>query len=514
MDTFGFWAQAEASPDRIAVISAETGATVTYGELAARANRLGRGLRNRGLKVGETVAALLPNVPELLAVQLAAFQVGLHFVPVNRHLTAGECAYILGDCEARLLVTEAGIADVAREAADEAGIAPDARFCVGAVPGFTALEELEEGSAERPDERTAGAVMVYSSGTTGHPKGIRRPLAGVDPDLAVGAARANVTLLGMDKGGVTLTLGPLYHAAPNSMSVSALHAGHRLVLGQGFDPHRALDLVQRYRITHSFMVPTMFQRLLKLSERERAGYDVSSLELIIHSAAPCPQAVKRAMIDWMGPVIMEFYGASENSLVTRAFSDEWLARPGTVGRARAGVELRIQDDSGRVMPAGAPGLIATRGGSAFSYNRSADGALVPHGDWFVSGDIGYLDEDGWLFLCDRRTDLIISGGVNIYPAEIEGALLEHPAVADAVVIGTPDEEWGQRVTALVEPVAGREPGPELAEELIAHCRERLAKYKCPRAVEFREHLPRTASGKLSRLRMREEYLAGTTGAGV
>ncbi|MEV6195466.1 AMP-binding protein [Streptomyces sp. NPDC051920] len=508
METFGFWAHAEVIPDRTAVISAETGSTVTYGELAARANRLARGFRARGLNVGDTVAVLLPNIPELLAVQLAAFQSGLHFVPINRHLTAGETAYILGDCGARLFVTEAGIAEIAGPAADEAGIGPGARFCVGSAEGFAALEDLEDGSAERPADRTAGTVMLYSSGTTGRPKGIRRDLPGIDPDQVIRRAGANAAFLGFLGGGVTLTLGPLYHAAPNSASLNALHSGHQLLLGQGFDPRLALELIQRYRVTHSFMVPTMFQRLLAVPESERAGYDHSSLKVILHSAAPCPPGVKRAMIDWWGQVITEFYGASENSLVTLAFAEDWLARPGTVGKVRAGVELEIHDESGGALPAGVPGLIATRGSSAFSYHRLPGKPAADRDGWFVSGDIGYLDDDGWLFLCDRRTDLIISGGVNIYPAEIEGELLVHPAVADAVVIGVPDEEWGQRVTALVEPVAGRQAGPELEEALIAHCRERLAKYKCPRTVEFREQLPRTPSGKLSRNRMREEYLAG------
>lgn len=505
MSFMGFWDAAEHRPDHPAVID-ETGTATTFGALRERADRLSLGLRSRGIGVGDTVAVLLPNSVDLLAVQLAALQIGAYFTPVNRHLTGAECGYVVANSGSRVLVAHEDYAGAAREAADVASLPEGDRFAVGTIEGFHSLRTLEDGFGGPVPDRTAGSVLLFSSGTTGRPKGIRRELPGLSPEEEFAAHGARFAAFGLESPDeVALGVAPLYHSAPNAMVTSALHLGQTVVLMERFDPRKSLELAANHGVTWSFLVPTMFHKWLALPEAERLSYDLSAFRVMVHSAAPCPMDTKRKMIDWVGPRLIEFYGTSECSMVTWISSEQWLEHPGSVGRAMPGLELRIMDVDGKDLPALEPGLIHVRGGASFTYRGDpAKTADSWQNGYYISGDVGYLDEDGWLFMCDRRTDLILSGGVNIYPAEIEGELLQHPAVADTVVIGVPDTEWGNTVVALVSLLAE---GAATAEELEAHCRRTLAGFKVPRRFEFRDDLPRTASGKMSRQRVRDSYLA-------
>ncbi|MFJ8861823.1 AMP-binding protein [Streptomyces sp. NPDC102451] len=505
MATHGFWRAAAARPEHPAVIEA-SGTVTTYGALRERVDRLSHVLRDRGTGTNSTVSVLLPNGVELLALQLAALQIGANFTPVNRHLTAGETAYILQDSNATVFVSHERYAKVARHSADEAGIPERGRLSVGTVDGFAGLSGLGKQFSGPVTDRTAGALLYYSSGTTGRPKGIRRQLTGLSPEEdARNQLDAMFGVFGLGPDDVNLSLAPLYHAAPNSMALLSLHAGNTVVLAERFDPEQSLALAEKHRVTWGFLVPTMFHRWLALPESVRRSYDLSAFRTMLHSGAPCPVETKRALIDWLGPVPIEFYGSTESGMVAMIRAEEWAEHPRSVGQALPGKEFKIFDEEGNELPAGEPGLIHVRGSRPFDYlGDAARTASCRRGDFYAPGDIGYLDADGRLFMCDRRTDLIISGGVNIYPAEIEGELLQHPAVSDAVVIGVPHPEWGHTVTALVSLYPGHSVTPE---ELEAHSRDRLAGFKVPRRIEFREEIPRTAAGKINRGRVREEYLA-------
>ncbi|WP_084957723.1 AMP-binding protein [Thermoactinospora rubra] len=477
----GFYAIAAADPDRLAAIDAD-GTRTTYGRLLHRVNQVSRGLRARGLRTGDVAAGILRNGVEQVVMLLATGQIGLYYVPINWHLTQPEIDYIVADCDAKVVVTE----------------------------GVTAeLAEGQPGTA--PEGRTAGAVMWYTSGTTGFPKGVQRPLPGAEPEAIV---PLYTWFLGevcdlRPGDAVHLVTSPMYHSAPCAHTMFALHLGHTLVIAPRFDPEPILELIGRHKVTNAMMVPTMFHRMLQLPEEVRSRYDVSSLQQVIHTGAACPVAVKKAIMDWWGPVLYEYYGSTESTIAFAVKPREWLERPGTVGRPAPTFEAKILDEEGKELPPGEPGLIYVKSSlGSFEYRKDpAKTRASMRGEWYAPGDIGYLDEDGYLFLCDRRTDLIVSGGVNIYPAEVEAALLEHPAVADVAVIGVPDEEWGHKVVALVQPAA-----PVTAEELRAHLEPRLARFKHPRIVEFRDSLPRTPTGKLSRSRVRQEYLAARGGA--
>jgi long-chain acyl-CoA synthetase len=505
----GLWAIADASPDRTAVIEPD-GRAVSYAELARDADRYGRGLQALGLRPGSTVATLLPNGTAALAVYFAALQTGLYVVPVNWHLVGAEIAYILSDCGAEAFVAHERFAAAAVEAADTAGVT--ARFGVGPVPGFEPLATLgADGSEARPDPRTLGAPMLYTSGTSGRPKGVRRPLTGGDPDEVPLASAGFFGLFGIAPfdGHVHLCGSPLYHTAVLNFATISIQLGHPVVLMDRFEPEEALALIERHRVTHSHMVPTQFRRLLALPEPVRAPYGVSSLRCVIHAAAPCPQEVKRQMLDWWGPVIVEYYAATEGggTLIT---SEEWLRKPGSVGQPWWGSQVRILDRARAPVPPGVQGLVyMTMGTSTFSYHKDQEKTDAAWADgMFTVGDIGYLDEDGYLFLCDRSSDMIISGGVNIYPAEIESELSCHPAVADVAVFGIPHDDWGEEIKAVVQPAAGAEPGPALTEELLAFLAGRVAKFKLPRTVDYLDELPRDPNGKLYKRKLRDPYWVG------
>jgi long-chain acyl-CoA synthetase len=505
MTAIGLWNIAEAVPEHPAVIDPD-GGVVTYAELAARANRYGRGLRALGLSPGDTVVMALPNSADLLALYFAVLQTGLYIVPVNWHLVGPEVAYIISDSGAKVFVADARFADMAVEA----GHAVEAKFAVGEIPGFQPLSEL--GADEplgRPDARTAGAPMVYTSGTTGRPKGVRRPLTGADPDDVPAASVWFFGIFGLKPfdDHVHICGSPLYHTAVLNFAGISIQMGHTVVLMEKWDAEEMLRLIERHRVTHSHMVPTQFHRLLALPEEVRSRYDVSSLRTMIHGAAPCPLETKRRMLEWWGPVVVEYYAATEGG-GTSITAEEWLLKQGSVGKPWPGSVVRVLDDNGEDVPVGEPGLVYMKmGASTFEYHKDKAKTLAARvGDLFTLGDIGYLDSDGYLYLCDRKSDMIISGGVNVYPAEIEGELAVHPKVADIAVFGVPHPDWGEEIKAVVQPADGVPAGEELTEELLAFARERLAKFKLPRTIDYIEEMPRDPNGKLYKRRIREEYL--------
>ncbi len=497
-----YWARQQ--PDVAAVVSPH--GDRTFAELSANANRLARAWRRRGVVPGDAVALMVSNRPEFAEVIAATQRAGLRVTPINWHLTADEAAYIVGDCQARVFVADARFADVAAAAAERSPQATVRLAVGGAVDGFEAYDEAvaaEDGSDI--DDPQLGRSMLYTSGTTGRPKGVHR--TELPPSSGIGA------LFGYTAGRSRhLCTGPLYHAAPLAFSLAIpLNAGCGVVLMDRWSPEETLRLVAEHGITHAHLVPTMFHRLLRLPDEVRAAADVSSLESVLHGAAPCPVAVKQAIIEWWGPVLIEYYAATEGT-GTFVTSAEWLEHPGTVGRTPTPDHIRILDPvSDEPLPAGEVGTVYLKAPSVgrFDYFGDPDKTAGSYrGDHYTMGDVGYLDEDGYLFLTDRSADLIITGGVNVYPAEVEAELLAHPDVGDAAVIGVPDPDWGEIVVAVVEPQAGVTPSDDLAAALVAHCRATLAHFKCPRRVDFTEALPRTDSGKLYKRRLREDYRAG------
>jgi len=511
MSEFGFWNVAVAEPDHVALVEPE-GRELSAGELLEGANQLVHGLRHLGLQRGDCIAAVLPNGAAMIELYLAAGQGGWYLTPINHHLTAAEIAYIVQDADAKVFVAGDRFAAAARKAADESALPAHARLAVGPVPGFRPYDDVKRGQpCTAPSDRAAGQVMNYTSGTTGRPKGVRRPLPDIDPDTMASMFAMFLAMFGITPkdNGVHLTGSPLYHTAVLMFAGSSLHFGHTLVLMDKWTPEACLAAIDRYRVTTTHMVPTQFHRLLALPEDVKARYDVSSMRHAIHAAAPCPIDVKRRMLTWWGPVIYEYYAASEGggTLVTPT---EWLQYPGTVGRAWPTSEVRVLDDDGRDCPAGQPGTVYMSLGVAnFEYHKDREKTEANRRDgFFTVGDVGYLNDAGYLFLCDRKTDMIISGGVNIYPAEVEAALLSHPKVGDAAVFGIPHEDWGEEVKAVIEPAVGIDPSPRLADEIIAFCLERIAKYKCPRTIDFIEAMPRDPNGKLYKRKLRDPYWKG------
>ncbi|RUN77945.1 acyl-CoA synthetase [Sphingomonas sp. TF3] len=503
---------ARTDPAKPALIVAETGETISFGALDARSNRAAHVFRARGLKVGDTIALCLENAPEFYDIAWGAQRAGLFFVCISTKLTAPEVDYILRDSGAALIVLSASLANVA------AGLPGDVeRFSVGgSIEGWEAWESAVAAMPDTPiaDER-AGIDMLYSSGTTGRPKGVRVALP-EDPDIAGATVLEMLArgLYGLGPDSIYLSPAPLYHAAPLRWSMTVQRLGGTVVMMEHFDPERALAAIERYHVNASQWVPTHFVRMLKLDDATRARYDLSSLKVAIHAAAPCPVPVKEAMIAWWGPVLYEYYAGSEGNGLTTIASPEWLTHKGSVGKAAYGV-LHICDEQGEDLPPGSEGLVYFEGGGAFEYhNDPAKTAEARNArGWSTLGDIGRMDAEGYLYLTDRKSFMIISGGVNIYPQEIENRLITHPRVADAAVIGGPCPEMGERVVAVVQPVDMAEAGEALAAELTAWCRAELSGVKTPRQIDFAVELPRHATGKLYKRLLRDRYW-GETGSKI
>jgi long-chain acyl-CoA synthetase len=496
-------------PGRAAVIMAGSGQTITFAELNATANRLAHVLYDTGLRPGDHIAFMLENRWEFLAIAWAAQRSGLYYTPVSSRLQADELTYIVDDCGAKVFIASEAVADIA---VNLSAVTPHVRLRLmldSVAEGFTSYEEVTAAAAATPlPDEAEGADMLYSSGTTGRPKGVQLAL----PLTPMGTPDSLYQLVSLlfppDGDSVYLSPAPLYHAAPLRYCLTMQRFGATVVVMEKFDPERALAAIETYRVTHSQWVPTMFIRMLKLPAGIRAKWDLSSLRYAVHAAAPCPIPVKEQMIGWWGPVLHEYYSGTEGLCFTYVDSADWLMHKGTVGRALVG-KPHVCDDEGEELPPGTIGTLYFSDGPTFEYHgdpAKTAASRDPQGrGWATLGDVGYLDEDGFLYLTDRVSNMIISGGVNIYPQEAENVLAVHPKVADVAVIGVPDPDMGEQVKAVVQPVSMADAGPEFAAELIAYCRDRLAHYKCPRSVDFRADLPRHPTGKLFKRVLRDEY---------
>ena len=500
------------TPDHPAFIMASTGETVSHREYDERANRLTHLLRAAGLHRGDHYAIFMENNSRFLEVCAAGERSGLYYTPVNSYLKADELAYIVQNSESRVLITSQSRRDVAIEAA---AMCPQLELCLmvdgtgNDGPFLDYVTETSKYPSTPVENESLGVSMLYSSGTTGRPKGILRPLQDSAPDTPLPLWGFLDGLWKYRDGMTYLSPAPLYHSAPQAAVGLTLRRGGTVVIMEHFDPEDYLRLVEKYKVTHSQLVPTMFSRMLKLPTDIRTKYDLSSLEIAVHAAAPCPVQVKEQMIEWWGPIISEYYGATEGLGFAACDTAEWLAHKGTVGKVVLG-ELHVLDDDMKPSPKGEPGTLWFSSGAAFTYfndtektkeSTSADGTLT------TVGDVGYLDDDGYLFLTDRATFMIISGGVNIYPQECENLLITHPKVADAAVFGVPNEDLGEEVKAVVQLMPGVGPTPEVAQELIEFCAQNLSRQKVPRSIDFEAELPRLPTGKLYKKPLRERYWA-------
>ena len=508
-------AHALTTPDKPALIMAQSGDVVTYKELDDRSNQLAQLWWDAGLRTGDHIAIFAENHPGYFDVFWAAIRSGLYFTTINRYLTAEEAAYIVDDCGARCVVASHALADVAVD------IPPHAPNCDlwlmwgGTVDGYRSYEDATAAYPAEPlAEQTRGAAMLYSSGTTGRPKGIKRPLDGStvhDADLLSSALVGG--LFGMTAEGVYLSPAPLYHSAPLGFSTSTQALGGTAVVMERFDPIDALRWIERFRVTHSQWVPTMFSRMLKQPVDQRTQFDLSSHRVAIHAAAPCPVEVKQAMIEWWGPILHEYYAGTEFNGFCYIDSEDWLAHPGSVGKPLIGT-IHICDEAGVELPTGEPGTIYFEMPTMpFEYHgdpaKTKDAQHDEHPNWSTLGDMGRVDEEGYLYLTDRKAFMIISGGVNIYPQEIEDRLILHPKVVDVAVFGVPNEDMGEEVKAVVQPVEGADDDPAaLEQELLAYAREHIANYKIPRSIDFEPELPRLPTGKLYKRVLRERYWTG------
>ena len=501
---------AAANPDQLAVIMANSGEQMTYREFEERSNRVAQFYRDIGLAHQDHVAFFTENNIRLLECEAAAERTGLYFTCINSYLSPEEVAYIVNDSTAKVFITTVAKREVALQLPAlcpnvERWLMIDAIEPDGPFEPFEAV--MSKYSTDYVDNEKLGAAMLYSSGTTGRPKGIFRPLPDMSPGEILPALLGLRFMFGFREGMRYLSPAPLYHSAPQASVSGALRLGATCVIMERFDPAQYLELVAQHRITNSQVVPTMFSRMLKLPEDVRANADVSSLEIVVHAAAPCPVPVKQAMIEWWGPIINEYYGATEAHGFTFCTSEEWKAHKGTVGKPIVG-ELHILDDDGNECPVGTPGTVWFTGATNFTYYndpvKTAE-TRMDDGQSSSVGDVGYVDDDGYLYLTDRKTFMIISGGVNIYPQAAENLLITHPKVMDAAVIGVPNEDLGEEVKAVVQLVDGVEPSEDVARELIAFCGEHLARFEVPRTIDFEKELPRLPTGKLYKRLLRDRY---------
>jgi long-chain acyl-CoA synthetase len=514
----GKYAQQHA--DRPAFIMAGSGESLTYAQLEARSNRLAHLLRGQGLKRLDHYAVFMENNRYYIESCVAGERAGLYYTCINAYLTAQEMAYVVNNSEAKVLITSAEKLAVARQAL---AVCPDVKLCLvagggaglaGQVVGAARLVDFDEAVAGLPDTPIAdewlGTAMLYSSGTTGRPKGVLRPLPDNPPSQPLPLFNFLSALWRCEEGMTYLSPAPLYHSAPLSNVSLAIRHGGTVIIMEHFDPRQYLALVAKHRVTHTQLVPTMFSRLLKLPPAERAGADLSTLKIAIHAAAPCPAQVKEQIIAWWGPIIHEYYGATEAMGFTACDTPEWLAHRGTVGKVLLG-DIHIFDERMQPVAKGQPGEIWFKTASPFTYFNDPERTALtrsPDGTMSTVGDMGYLDDDGYLYLTDRSTFMIISGGVNIYPQECENLLITHPKVADAAVFGVPNTDLGEEVKAVVQTIPGVAHTAELAEALIDFCRSHLAHLKCPKSVDFTEQLPRLPTGKLYKRVLRDAFWVG------
>jgi len=503
-------AHAATQPDKPAYVMASTGRAVTYAELDEEANRLSQLFRAAGLQPGDHMAFCLENHPRFLAIAWGAQYAGLYYTAISSRLTSEEVEYIVNDCGAKVFITSQYKAEVAEHLVDRMPNVSVRLVLDGPLEGYEPYEEVvARYPAEPLADRVAGRDMLYSSGTTGRPKGVKPAFPSEPIDQPTAVTGLMQLLFEADPSMVYLSPAPLYHAAPLRFTMAVHQIGGTAIIMEHFDAEQALALIERHRVTHSQWVPTMFVRMLKLPEEVRNRYDVSSMRVAIHAAAPCPVPVKRQMIEWWGPVIHEYYAATEGNGFVYCNSEDWLAHPGTVGRPLLG-EVHIVGEDGEEVPVGQEGTIYFGAGPEFEYHNDPEKTAQSRNErgWTTLGDVGRLDEDGFLYLTDRKSYMIITGGVNVYPQETENLLVTHPKVFDAAVIGVPNEEFGEEVKAVVQPAEGVEPGPDLERELIAFCKAHLADVKCPRSVDFVEELPRHPTGKLYKRLLRDRYWEG------
>ncbi|WP_439816923.1 AMP-binding protein [Zavarzinia sp. CC-PAN008] len=501
---------AKANPQKPAYIMAGSGTVVTYGELDAQSNRIAHLFRKLGLRHEDSVAIFLENHPLYLQIAWGAHRAGQVYTAISSRLTQAEAEYIVNDCGAKVFIASKATAEVAQKLVAACPNVVKFLMLDDVAPGFESFEEALEGLPTTPiADELEGGDMLYSSGTTGRPKGVKIPLKHEPLGTPNSLFNLSVALYKMDESVIYLSPAPLYHAAPLRFNMTVMRMGGTSIIMEHFDAEQYLALVERYKVTHSQLVPTMFVRMLKLPEAVRAKYDLSTLRVAIHAAAPCPIPVKEQMIAWWGPIILEYYAGTEGNGFCAITSEEWLTHKGSVGRSFMG-ELHILDDDGTEQPTGEPGGIYFANGNAFAYHNDPEKTKSSQNaqGWSTLGDIGYVDAEGYLYLTDRKANMIISGGVNIYPQEAENLLVTHPKVQDVAVFGVPNEDFGEEVKAVVQPVDMAEAGPALAEELIAFCRSQLSPIKCPRSIDFEAELPRHPTGKLYKRLLKDRYWAG------
>lgn len=515
----GFWVVAPSRRDRLGIVDA-TGEKLTFGEMYDRINQVSHLFRRKGMRVGDTIAVVARNRVDTMVVHLAAMQSGLYYTPINYHSVGPEIEYIFRDSETSLVICDQDFVSVVREVSDAVKIPLARRIVLGRADGFESLREMIIGeSTSLPPDRIGGQILQYTSGTTGRPKGVRRKIANVDADTAAASLSWVLEMYGIDasKPGVMLTTTPIYHTAGLNLTTLALHFGVSIVLMDRWTPEHMLELIEQFKVNMTVVVPTQFVRLLKLEEIERNSRDVSSLEWVLHGAAPCSPEIKRQMIEWWGPIIYEYYGSTEvgGTFVT---SDDWLSHPGTVGKPGPVTKLQILNDSDMEMPTGAVGRIFMRqGDDQIEYLHDPEKTSKSRvRDMMTVGDIGWVDSDGYLYLAGRTSEVIIVGGTNIYPAEVENVILGHVSVADVCVVGIPSEEYGEEVFAAIVLRGSDQDASEtiknrVRDEIGKICFENLAKFKCPRKIEFRHELPRDPNGKLYRKKVRDPFWESVQG---
>jgi long-chain acyl-CoA synthetase len=513
LEQLSFWAMAANHPNDLALVE-DDGTELSFAELARRARQIVHGLRELGLSRGDGIATVLENEAAVFETFFAAAQAGMYVTPINPKLAPPEIAYIVDNCEAKAVFVAHSAADVVGRALAASKIPSAARFVTGTedASGFQNYASFRDrqGTGIAPD-RASGTMMTYTSGTTGRPKGVRRALPTDTPEEMGAKYTGMLQLFGLRPRdhNVHIVGSPLYHTAVLSFATNHLHLGHSVVLMKRWDAEAMLAKIEKYRVTCSHMVPTQFNRLLAMPEGKKRKYDLSSLRCMVHSAAPCPVPIKWDMLAWWGDVIYEYYAASEGG-GTLATPSDWKRKPGTVGKRWPFSEIQIRGEQGEVLGHDQIGTVYMKMGEGRPFEYFKDGSKTEEAfqsDYFTVGDAGYLDDEGFLFLCDRKADMIISGGVNIYPAEVEGVLVTHPKVRDVAVFGIPHEDWGEEVKAVIELEPGVAAGAELTHDILDYCKERLAKYKWPKTIDYVDTLPREENGKLYKRKLRDPYWA-------